>query len=157
MEPIHVTTRALESESMKELLSRHHVGRMAFSLHDHLSIVLANYLFSDGWIYSRMEMGSDLVTLLHNRWVAFEVDEVDGLYDWRTVSINGSVQFLSNGPTAIEAREFKAAADLIQSVVPSVLTPADPMPSRVQLFRIHVDQMVGTEARSNASEGLPPA
>lgn len=157
MQRIHVTTRALDSERMNELLTRHHVGRMAFSLHDRLSIVLANYLFSDGWIYSRMEMGSELVTLLHNRWVAFEVDEVEGLYDWRTVSINGSVQFLSDGPTAIEAREFKTATDLVQSVVPSVFTPADPMPSRAQLFRIHVDEMVGSEARSNARDSLPPA
>ena len=157
MEPIRVTTRALKPKRMTELLTRHHVGRMAFSLHDRLSIVLANYLFSDGWIYSRMEMGSELVTRLHNRWVAFEVDEVDGLYDWRTVSINGSVQFLSDGPTAIEARDFKTAADLIQAVVPSVLTPADPMPNRVQLFRIHVDQMVGSEARSNARDSLPSA
>lgn len=157
MQQIHVTTRALERESMTELLTRHHVGRMAFSLHDHLSIVLANYLFSDGWIYSRMEMGSDLVTLLHNRWVAFEVDEVDGLYDWRTVSVNGSVQFLSDGPTASEASDFKKASELIQSVVPSVFTPADPMPQRVQLFRIFVDQMTGTEARSNAGDKIPSA
>ena len=157
MQQIRVTTRALKPKRMTELLTRHHVGRMAFTLHDRVSIVLVNYLFSEGWIYSRMEMGSELVTLLHNRWVAFEVDEVDGVYDWRTVSINGSVQFLSDGPTAIEARDFKTAADLIQSVVPSVLTPADPMPRRVQLFRIFVDHMIGTEARSNARDDLPPA
>jgi nitroimidazol reductase NimA-like FMN-containing flavoprotein (pyridoxamine 5'-phosphate oxidase superfamily) len=157
MEQIRVTTRALKPKRMTEVLTRHHVGRMAFTLHDRVSIVLVNYLFSEGWIYSRMEMGTDLVTLLHNRWVAFEVDEVDGLYDWRTVSVNGSVQFLSDGPSMIEARDFKAAADLIQSVVPSVLTPADPMPQRVQLFRIFVDQMTGTEARSNAGDKLPSA
>lgn len=157
MKKIRVTTKALDDESMTALLTRHHVGRMAYTLHDRLSIALTNYLFSDGWIYSRMEMGSELVTLLHNRWVAFEVDEVDGLYDWRTVSINGSVQFLNNGPTAIEAREFETATHLVQSVVPSVFTSADPMPSRVQLFRIHVDQMVGSEARSNARDTLPSA
>ena len=155
MQPIHVTTRQLDSAAMTDLLARHHVGRMAFSLHDRISIVLVNYAYSAGWIYARMEAGSELITVLHNRWVAFEADEVDGLYDWRTVTVNGSVQFVSDGATAHEAREFRVAAELIQSLVPSVLTAADPMPNRVQVFRIHIDKLVGMEARSNARDGLP--
>lgn len=157
MLPIHVTTRQLDPPTMTELLARHHVGRMAFSLHDRLSIVLVNYVYSAGWIYARMEAGSELTTLLHNKWVAFEADEVEGVYDWRTVTVNGSVQFLSDGPHAGDARDFKTAAKLIQSVVPAALTAADPMSNRVQLFRVHVDQLMGTEARSNARDSLPSA
>jgi len=156
MKPIHVTTRELDSAGMIELLGRHHVGRMAFSLHDRLSIVLVNFVYSEGWIYARMEAGAELITVLHNKWVAFEADEVDGVYDWRTVTVNGSVQFLSDGPTANASRDFETAARLIQSVVPTALTRADPMPSRVQLFRIHVDHLRGMEAHSNARDRLPP-
>src|SRR5258708_32570519 len=71
MKQIRVTTRALKPKRMTALLTRHHVGRMAFTLHDRVSIALVNYLFSDGWIYARMEIRTELVTLLHNRRVAF--------------------------------------------------------------------------------------
>ena len=157
MRPIRVTTRELDSAAMIELLGRHHVGRMAFTLHDRLSIVLVNFVYSEGWIYARMEVGAELITVLHNKWVAFEADEVDGVYDWRTVTVNGSVQFLSDGPTVNASHDFETAANLIQSVVPTALTSADPMPGRVQFFRIHVDHLSGMEAHSNARDKLPPA
>lgn len=155
MRRIRVDTRELDSDGMKALLARHHVGRMAYSVHDRVSIQLLAYIYSDDWIYARMEAGPELIAVLHNKWVAFEADEVDGLYDWRTVTVHGVVQFLRDGHTAKESEEFAAAVKLIQSVVPSVLTPADPMPSRVQLFRIHVDSIAGTDSRSNAPKSLP--
>jgi nitroimidazol reductase NimA-like FMN-containing flavoprotein (pyridoxamine 5'-phosphate oxidase superfamily) len=155
MRRIRVVTRELDSDSMKALLARHHVGRMAYSVHDHVSILLLNYVYSDEWIYARMEAGPELIAVLHNKWVALETDEAEGLYDWRTVTVHGFVQFLRDGQSAKESGEFAVAVKLIQSVVPSVLTPADPMPGRVQIFRIHVDRIAGTESRSNAPKSLP--
>jgi uncharacterized protein len=155
MRSIRVTTRALLRDEMESLLARHHVGRMAFSFHDRVSLRLVNYAYAAGWIYARMEASDERTVIAHNQWIAFEVDEVQGIYDWRTVTVHGSTEFLSDDAQAGEGQEFRAALQMIRSVVPSVLTAKDPMPERVQLFRIHVSEMVGSEARSDAQGVLP--
>jgi nitroimidazol reductase NimA-like FMN-containing flavoprotein (pyridoxamine 5'-phosphate oxidase superfamily) len=70
MRRIRVVTRELDSDSLKALLGRHHVGRMAYSVHDHVSILMLNYIYSDDWIYARMEAGPGLIAVVHNKWVA---------------------------------------------------------------------------------------
>ena len=68
-----------------ELLMRHHVGRLAFTFHDRVDIEPISYLFNDGWVYARTSPGTKLSIVRHNPWVAFEVDEVESRFDWRSV------------------------------------------------------------------------
>jgi hypothetical protein len=158
MPATQVRVRELERAEAEALLARHHVGSMAISFHDRVRTALVNYVYADGWIYGRMEDGPDLATVKHHLWVAFEVREVDGIYDWRTVSVNGSVELLSDHGGTHEAAEFRQALERIRSVVPAVFTKRDPMPQRVQLFRLFADEIVGREARSSSGAGdLPPA
>src|SRR3954466_9009485 len=89
-----VSQRALEFRDAEQLLATHHTGRMAFAFHNRVVMTLVNYVYSGGWIYARLEHGPALSTLEHHQWVAFEVDEIIGVYDWRTVIVHGSVQFL---------------------------------------------------------------
>jgi nitroimidazol reductase NimA-like FMN-containing flavoprotein (pyridoxamine 5'-phosphate oxidase superfamily) len=154
---IRVDTRELTSVACEALLAKHHVGSMALAFHDRVTIALSNYVYADHWIYGRMEHGPDLAALRHHQWVAFEVSEIDGIYDWRTVTAHGSVQFLSDTESSARgAGEFAEALARLRSAVPAVFTPRDPMPQRVQLFRLHVDELVGRETRSNAHDSLPP-
>jgi nitroimidazol reductase NimA-like FMN-containing flavoprotein (pyridoxamine 5'-phosphate oxidase superfamily) len=158
MPATHVRVRELERAEAEALLARHHVGSMAISFHDRVRTALVNYVYAGGWIYGRMEDGPDLATLKHHHWVAFETREVDGIYDWRTVSVNGPVELLSDQGGEREAAEFRQALERIRSVVPAVLTRRDPMPQRVQLFRLFADEVAGREARTSTSAGeLPPA
>jgi nitroimidazol reductase NimA-like FMN-containing flavoprotein (pyridoxamine 5'-phosphate oxidase superfamily) len=158
MPATHVRVRELGRAEAEALLARNHVGSMAISFHDRVRTALVNYVYADGWIYGRMEDGPDLATLKHHHWVAFEAREVDGIYDWRTVSVNGPVELLSDHDGAREAAEFRQALERIRSVVPAVFTKRDPMPQRVQLFRLFGDEIVGREARSSSSTGdLPSA
>jgi nitroimidazol reductase NimA-like FMN-containing flavoprotein (pyridoxamine 5'-phosphate oxidase superfamily) len=152
---MHVELSALDREGAAALLRRHHVGRMAFTHHDHVTIRLVNYVFADGWIYARMATADGVQTLRHNQWVAFEVDEVDGIYDWRTVTVHGSAHFLDEGE--IPGNEYTEAVRLLRSVVPSVLTPDDPLPERAHVYRVHVDEIVSLDARSDSPAALPPA
>ena len=85
------------------------------------------------------------------------MSEINGIYDWRTVTANGTIQFLTDGPSVGEALEFRTALDLIRGVVPAVFGPRDPMPERVHLFRMHVDELTDREARSDALAGHPLA
>ena len=157
MQDVHVETRSLEQREVESILSKHHTGRMAFAFHDRIAIELVNYVYDDGWIYARIEHGPALATLRHHQWVAFEVDELKTVFDWRCVTVHGSIQFLSDDRSSPEWRDFNRAAELIRAEVPSVLTRSDPLPDRTQIYRIHVDELVGRESRSTAPEQLPRA
>jgi uncharacterized protein len=147
---VHVSTRHLDQPAIEALFAKHHVGSMAIAFHDRVTLALANYVYADHHIYGRLEEGPDFTTLRHHHWVAFQVSEIDGLYDWRTGTANGPVQLLTDGPSVGEAVEFRQALDLIRGVVPGVFTPRDPMPQRVHVFRMYVNAFTGREARSDA-------
>ena len=155
MKNLQVDTRALDRREAESVLSQHHTGRMAFAFHDRISIELVNYVYDEEWIYARIEHGPELTTLRHHQWVAFEVDELKTVFDWRVVTVHGSVQFLSDDRSLPEWRDFNKAAELIRAQVPSVLTADDPLPNRSQIYRIHVDELLGRESRSNAPQQVP--
>ena len=75
----------LERDEIDALLARHNVGRIAYTFRDRVDVEPINYVYRDGWIYLRTGPGSKLTTLARHPWVAFEVDEVDGPFDWRSV------------------------------------------------------------------------
>jgi nitroimidazol reductase NimA-like FMN-containing flavoprotein (pyridoxamine 5'-phosphate oxidase superfamily) len=157
MSAIHVRVTPMDNAAIEALFAKHHVGSMAIAFHDRVTIALVNYVYANRWIYGRMEDGPDITTLRHHHWVAFEVNEIRGIYDWRTATANGSVEFLSaNGPER-EAAEARQALALLRTAVPAVFTPRDPLPQRVQLFRIYADTLAGREASSDAGSALPPA
>ena len=154
---IEVTKRNLDWHESEEILAMHHTGRMAFAFHDRVMMTIVNYVYTNGWIYARLELGPMITTLQHHQWVAFEVDEVSGVYDWRTVIVHGAVQFLSNDRSSPEWRAFNRALELLRGQVPTILTKEDPLPERVQLYRIHLDECFGRESRSNCVKSLPRA
>jgi nitroimidazol reductase NimA-like FMN-containing flavoprotein (pyridoxamine 5'-phosphate oxidase superfamily) len=145
---------ALEPAACREILERNHVGRVAFSFRDRVDIDPIHYVFAEGWIYGRSAPGAKLTTLQHNRWVAFEVDEVEGLFEWRSVVVHGAVYFLE--PPTRPARERKpdddagavydTAVALLRELIPAALRHDDPTPARSVIFRIHADAMNGREA-----------
>ena len=147
----HVAIRDLSRREFEALLTKHHVGRLGISFHDRVRVELANYAYHKGWIYARTEQGSDLASMQHHPWAAFEVDEIDGMYDWRTVEVSGSIELIAKGSAFARSSVFETAVQLMRTVVPAVLTSNDPIPERVQILRIHVDEIRGREARSGTA------
>ncbi len=143
-----VAFRELTRAECDELLARNHVGRIAFSYHDHVDIEPIHFVYADGWIYGRTGDGTKLKTLAHNRWLAFETDEVSALFDWKSVVIKGSLYLLE--PTGKGAETFEQAVALLRALNPDLLTEHDPAPHRTVLFRIHADQVTGRAASSEA-------
>ena len=152
---VQVTKCNLDARDAEQLLSTHHTGRMAFAFHDRIMMTLVNYVYENGWIYARLEQGPTLSTLQHRQWVAFEVDEIHGVYDWRTVIVHGSVQFLKNDRSSPEWRDFNHALGLLRGQVSSILTHDDPHPERLQIYRIHLDEVLARESKSNCVQSLP--
>lgn len=143
--------RALDASEMRAILARNSVGRIAYTFHDHVDIVPLHYVYSDGWIYGRTSPGEKLVTLAHHQWVAFEVDEVQGPYDWRSVVVRGGFYLLSE-----DDEQRTHVLELIRRLIPEALTDEDPTPFRTMLFRIAVQESTGREGISARNGRVAP-
>jgi nitroimidazol reductase NimA-like FMN-containing flavoprotein (pyridoxamine 5'-phosphate oxidase superfamily) len=133
----------LAKKACEAILSRNSVGRIAFSLHDRVSIVPIHYVYASGWIYGRTATAGKLHEILRNRRIAFEVDEHSQLFEWRSVVVRGPLYLIEPGTTPSDRRINTKAVSLIRQLVPSALTDSDPVPFRDQLFRIRVAEISG--------------
>ena len=140
--------RELDPAECTELLKRHHVGRMAFSRKDVVDIEPIHYVFDDGWLYGRTQPGTKMEILTHHRWIALEVDEIDALFDWRSVVVKGGFYILRREGSTQEQEIYDKGVEVLRRLVPETLTPDDPLPERAILFRIHINEMFGREART---------
>ena len=134
----------LTREECLELLRRNHVGRIAFSYHDHVDIEPIYFVWDDEWIYGRTADGTKLRTLAHNRWLAFEADEIAGLYNWKSVVVKGALYILdAAGP---RPETYEHAVGVLRKLNPKALGDDDPAPMMTVVFRIHADQVTGRQA-----------
>lgn len=130
------------------ILARNHVGRLAFSFRDRVDIQPLSYAFEDPWIYLRTEEGGKISTLTHNRWAAFEVDEVEGPFDWRSVVVRGAVELMDPVHGATEEKAYRRAVSLLRGIVPGALAKGDPVPFRDIVLRLHISEVTGRRATS---------
>ncbi|MEY4608136.1 MAG: hypothetical protein RL625_353 [Gemmatimonadota bacterium] len=138
--------RELSREECLALLARNQVGRLAFAHRDRIDIEPIHYTSAGGWLYGRTTPGAKLEAVSHNRWVAFEVDEVEALFDWRSVVVKGAVYLLRADGSAAERAHYAEGLEMVRLVVPEAFTADDPLPERAILFRIHIDELTGRAA-----------
>ena len=147
----------LGKKACEAILSRNSVGRIAFALHDRVSIIPIHYVYSAGWIYGRTASAGKLREILRNRRVAFEVDEHSQLFDWRSVVVHGPLYLIKPGSQATDQRLYAKAVSLIRKLMPAALTDADPVPFRDQLFRIRTAEMSGRSSGPSGGTTLKSA
>jgi nitroimidazol reductase NimA-like FMN-containing flavoprotein (pyridoxamine 5'-phosphate oxidase superfamily) len=127
------------------------VGRIAYTFRDRVDVEPINYVYRDGWIYLRTGPGSKLNTLARHPWVAFEVDEVDGPFDWRSVVVHSTVYELTPGGTEAQARVYDEAVELLRGLIPETFTEEDPVPHRNVILRMKVDEVSGRVSSTSAA------
>ena len=135
---------ALSRVECTRLLARNHVGRIAYAFREAIDIVPIHYAYADGWIYARTSPGQKIAKLRHNRWVAFEVDEIHGMYQWTSVVVRGGLYLLDED--AVVRDTWERAVTVLQDKFPGAFTARDPVPFRTTIFRIHVDAVSGRRA-----------
>jgi uncharacterized protein len=140
------TFRELSRAEIDEILARHNVGRIAYAFRNRVDIEPINYVYHDGWIYARTAPGSKIAILAHSPWVAFEVDEVKGVFDWRSVVLRTTVYAMSPDGTPEQEQVYSQAVELIRGIVPETFTGDDPTPERSVIIRMYVDEATGREA-----------
>jgi nitroimidazol reductase NimA-like FMN-containing flavoprotein (pyridoxamine 5'-phosphate oxidase superfamily) len=144
------TFRSLLPEECTAILRRGHVGRLAYALHGQVGIVPIHYVHADGWLYGRTAPGEKLAALRSHPWVAFEVDEIDGVFDWRSVVVRGAFYRLGRDGARGDRARWARAAEAVRSFLPDAFTDADPTPERNVLFRIHLGEVTGRAAASGS-------
>ncbi len=138
--------RELDRDECLTFIAKHNVGRLALSHKDRVDIVPIHYVHHDGWLFGRTAAGTKLEMVTHNRWVAFEVDEVRGLFDWESVVLKGGLYLLRREGSDHERAIYDRGVELVRQLVPTAMTPDDPLPERTLLFRIHIDDITGRRA-----------
>ena len=139
------TIRELTRAEAEALLRRHVVGRLAFAFDRRVEIRPIHFVYEDGWLYGRTTPSDKIDMWRHSRWVAFEVDEVRGLFDWTSVVVHGGLYLVTPEGTA-DAGTWERAVQVLRRLVPEAGTAHDPVPERTIVFRIHADEVTGRSA-----------
>jgi len=139
--PPHIS--AMSEAACLAMLQRHAVGRMAYSLHDRVDITPIHYVFADGWLFARTSHGAKMTTIEHSPWVAFEVDEIESVFEWRSVVVHGSAHMMPRDGSPLDAQHWSRGVELLRSIVPATGTANDPVPYRTLVFGIYVDAITG--------------
>ena len=140
----------MDRAACEAFLAQQSVGRIAFSIHDRVDIEPLLYVFVRGWIYGRTQPGRKVDVLSHHRWVAFEVDEVEGPFEWRSVVVHGAWYSMAAAAPG-ELAEWEAGLAALRALTPTAFTKEDPVPFRTVVFRIHVAEVSGREYQLSAS------
>ena len=143
--------QTLDEPGVRELLTRNHVGRLAFARRTYVDIQPIHYVFADDIVHFRTAPGSKLVTLARNQWVAFEVDEIEGKFDWRSVVLHGVVYIVEDGDLPEQHAEYAATLSHLRTFIPETFRPSDPTPFRSVLVRLYVQTASGRAATTEAS------
>ena len=146
---VEPTFRHLELEEAHALLARNHVGRIAYSFHNRVDIEPISYVFADGAIYMRTAPGFKVAMLAHAPYVAFEVDEVDGPFDWRSVVAHGTVYALQETEAPNARQSYHLGIERLRTLNPYALTDDDPTPTRRLVLKLQPAELTGRAACSN--------
>jgi nitroimidazol reductase NimA-like FMN-containing flavoprotein (pyridoxamine 5'-phosphate oxidase superfamily) len=136
----------LTQRQIECVLSRNHVGRVAFLSANGLEIRPVHFVYYAGALYGRTTFETNGVTWLMRPEVVVEVDEVRDLYEWRSVIVRGRVSLLLADGSPAERSAYWAGVDAIRNLVPDAFTERDPTPYLNVAFRVDAREMTGREA-----------
>lgn len=138
--------RELSPAECREVLDRNHVGRLAFVRGRGVDIEPLGYAHKRDWLFLRSAYGAKIEALAHNPFVAFEVDEIRGPFDWRSVVAHGTIYTMTPEGLAAVAKYYEEAVEALRAIMPEALTPRDPTPERYIVYGLHIDTLSGRMA-----------
>ena len=147
------TFRRLSEKECRALLARHHVGRIAFVVRGRADIEPISYGFAGDHIVIRTAPGTKLQALRRNPWVAFEVDEVAGPFDWRSVVVHATVYRTDPVGSESDLRAYRRAVAQLRAFAPAALRPGDPAPFRDVVLRLYISEIAGRAASTRGRSG----
>ena len=141
--------RELDRAESDAILARNHVGRMAYERRGRIEIEPIHYVYAGGWLYLRTSQGEKYRSIAQSFYsiipVAFEVDEVEELFRWRSVVVHGNAYLIPHPREGGDPAEWAGALTQLRKLLPEALTASDPVPLRNLVFRIAVQEATGRE------------
>lgn len=141
--------RELKPRECVTVLARNHVGRIAFIANGRVEVLPVHYVFIDGAIVGRTSAGKKYLSWLVDDEVVFEVDESDGLFDWRSVVVRGAVSILRARGSEGERAVYRHAVAAFRTLIPGAFTERDPTPYRWAVFAVASLSITGRVASTN--------
>ena len=143
--PVARQYRELTLDQCHACLSRNHVGRLAFMVHDRVDMRPIHYASEAGWIFGRTGTRGMVTALMQQPWCAFEADEgVDDL-EWSSVVVQGRFSVLT--PTNGSLATYNRATSLLWALIPGTFSAGDPAPQRNVIFGIQAKTITGRASR----------
>jgi uncharacterized protein len=134
----------LSQNEMTEMLGRHNVGRLACTTNDRPYIVPINYVYQCDAIFAYSMPGRKISMMREQPLVSFEIDEIDGPSNWRSVVVEGVYEELT------DAAGISVALRLLANGFGSLVARSLEASSAIVLFRIRVTELSGRFERRDA-------
>ena len=141
-----ISFRSMSAAECQTLLSAHHVGRLAYAYKQRVDIEPLHYVLDGEWLYLRTGHGTKVSMLEHQPWVALEVDDIRGMFEWQSVVVHGSVQVLDPAAGVDNLSRWQHAVDTFRRLVPAAFSSTDPTPGRDVMLRVHMSHVEGRAA-----------
>ena len=141
--------RHLDRRQIEFLLARNHLGRLVYVAEERIEVRPVHYVYAQGAILGRTSAIERIAGARTPPEVAFEIDEADSLFRWRSVIVRGPFAILHERDSSGEDTSYRAALDAIRSLMPGAFTERDPTPERGMIFRIEPREITGREAGSH--------
>lgn len=144
--------RNLSADECHVLLESQHVGRLAYAYKQRVDIEPLHFVVDGEWLYLRTAHGTKLAMLEHQPWVALEVDDVRGLFEWQSVVVHGIVEVLDATDGNAGVALWQHAVDVFRGAVPQAFAADDPTPARDVMLRVHLSHVSGRAASAGGPE-----
>jgi uncharacterized protein len=135
--------RELDLADIRSILTRNHVGRIAFAWGGSIDIRPIHYACAGDRIYGRTSYGDKFERMRESfpAPVAFEVDEVISFREWRSVIVHGDFAIVV--PDAEGREEWRLGVEMLRRVTRATFRDHDPFPERDLVFAITMRQLSG--------------
>jgi nitroimidazol reductase NimA-like FMN-containing flavoprotein (pyridoxamine 5'-phosphate oxidase superfamily) len=125
------------------VLARNHVGHLSYVASGKPELLPLHYVYAGGRVVTRTSFGPKCGAWREQPAVAFGVEEHDGLFDWRSVVVHGTVRIFTAGS---DRGDYWRAVHVVRTLIPEAFTERDPTPERRVLIEIRPTEISGREA-----------
>lgn len=142
----------LSTEQIDELLESNMLGRIGCYADNKVYVVPINYIYHKGDIIGHSVVGQKIVMMRKNPAVCFQVDELKGYNNWKSVIAWGEYQELTDSRERYEAMKLFVDRTLhmkiSETAIPPELSaerlhPRSPGNIKPVIFRIRLSEKTG--------------
>lgn len=109
----------LNESQIENLLKEQVIGRIGCQSQGEIYVVPINYVYRNGYIYGHSAEGKKIRMMRENPTVCFEVDNIQTIFRWQSVIVNGTYEEI----TDIEEKQ-QAMQGIIHRIMPLVNSPS---------------------------------